>query len=389
MIRRGVSSTDWLPPTASARQPAAEVDQTRDGAGRPGSRMPAGAPREADRSVNESRSATLTVGIPTFNRANLLAATIESVLSQSFTGFRLIVSDNASDDDTADVVRSFGDERIEFVRSERNVGSIGNLNRLIALAKTEFLVLLPDDDVLYPDHLRMAMALLETSPTVGLTHTAFNVIDAQSRIVRRVYPVASRSAMKIERHDQALDRLMVSRWPICFASVVYRTRAVVDAGGLKEEEGAFGDLQLWMRMALRWDFGYIAEPLAGFRLHAGAISTDVGARPGAASDASDLVRRHAQARFERRINFVENAPLAPGAAHRLSALAELQLLVDTAYVGVPTREVLMRLASLVGRYPRIASRHRLWRLVAAQLGGRRVRAAVWPTAAGHGRDRRS
>ena len=63
------------------------------------------------------------------------------------------MSDNASDDDTPDVVRSFDDGRIDYVRSERNIGAIGNINRLIALADTDFLVLLPDDDVLYPGHL--------------------------------------------------------------------------------------------------------------------------------------------------------------------------------------------------------------------------------------------
>ena len=95
----------------------------------------------------------LTVGIPTYNRSGLLREAIESVLAQTFTDFRLIVSDNASDDDTAEVVRSFGDERIEYARSEHNIGAIGNFNRLIELADTEFLMLLPDDDFLYPDHL--------------------------------------------------------------------------------------------------------------------------------------------------------------------------------------------------------------------------------------------
>ena len=112
----------------------------------------------------------LTVGIPTFNRAAWLRETIESVLAQTFTSFRLIVSDNASDDDTPEVVRSFGDERIDYVRSERNVGPIGNLNRLIRLADTEFLVLLPDDDVLYPGHLGAAVEVLERlAPSVLCT----------------------------------------------------------------------------------------------------------------------------------------------------------------------------------------------------------------------------
>src|SRR5690242_9857238 len=141
----------------------------------------------------------LTVGIPTFNRARWLREAIESVLGQTFTGYRLIVSDNASEDDTPDVVRSFGDERINYVRSEVNVGAVGNLNRLIALANTEFLLLLPDDDVLHPGHLGATVELLERFASVGLAHSAYEEIDAGSRVIRAMNPWTCRSTVTIER----------------------------------------------------------------------------------------------------------------------------------------------------------------------------------------------
>ena len=186
----------------------------------------------------DTQPVKVTVGIPTFNRAGWLRESIESVLAQTFADFRLIVSDNASDDDTPEVVRSFDDERIHYVRSERNVGPVGNFNRLIALAETEFLVLLPDDDVLYPGHLAATIDVLERFDTVGLVHSAFEFIDAQSRVVRGVEPLGSRSPVKIDRRDRALEYLMVSDWGLCFPSVAYRTKAILEAGGLREEAGA-------------------------------------------------------------------------------------------------------------------------------------------------------
>src|SRR4051794_29148747 len=92
-----------------------------DGAGTPKRTVPA-VPRVA-------------VAIPTFNRSALLKVTIESVVAQSFANFRLIVSDNASDDDTPDAVRSFGDERIDYVRAEHNIGAPGNFRRVLELAE--------------------------------------------------------------------------------------------------------------------------------------------------------------------------------------------------------------------------------------------------------------
>jgi glycosyltransferase involved in cell wall biosynthesis len=318
----------------------------------------------------------LTVGIPTFNRAALLRETIESVLAQSFTSFRLIVSDNASDDDTPEVVRSFDDERIEYVRSAHNVGSIGNLNRLIGLAETEFLVLLPDDDILYPGHLGAAVEVLQRFETVGLVHSAFNMIDERSRVIRRVDPVASQSPVMIERREPALERLMSSPWGLCFPSVVYRTEALVQAGGLREQEGPFGDRQLWMRMALEWDFGYLAEPLAGLRIHPNRVTTGVGAERARSSDEDERVHLYAQVIFERRVDFLDEAPLEFQTKESLRALATLHLLIESAALGRPWREVAARLANLVWTYPRILLRRALWRLVVAQLGGRRARSAL-------------
>ena len=317
----------------------------------------------------------LTVGIPTFNRAGWLAETIESVLVQPFTGLRVIVSDNASDDETPEVVRSFHDERIDYVRSDHNVGAIGNLNRLIGLADTEYLMLLPDDDVLYPGHLGAAVEVLERFPSVGLVHTAFDLIDRQSDVLRSIHPLRSRSPLTIERHDLALERMMVSNWPICFSSVVYRTKAIVDAGGIRREDGPFGDLQLWMRMALDWDFGYIAKPFAGFRVHPETASRSIGTQQGVTSDGRELILLHARTRFHRRMSFLDGAGLETRRTQRLRALAVLQLLIDSASLGLPLREATGRLANLVRTYPRLVLRPALWRLVIAQLGGRRTRSA--------------
>ena len=198
----------------------------------------------------------LTVGIPTYNRSGFLREAIESVLAQTFTGFRVIVSDNVSDDDTPEVVRSFRDERIDYLRTERNIGPIANLNRLVTLAETEMLVLLPDDDVLKPGHLAAAVEALERFETAGLAHSACDLLDARSRVVGSMAPLPTRGApVRLEQGEHALGRMMVSDWPICFSSVAYRTRAIIGAGGFRQDEEPFGDLQLWMvhgdRLGLR------------------------------------------------------------------------------------------------------------------------------------------
>ena len=242
------------------------------------------------------------------------------------------MSDNASDDDTPDVVRSFDDDRIHYVRSQRNVGSIGNLNRLIALAETEFLVLLPDDDVLYPGHLAAAVDVLERFETVGLVHSAFDFIDAQSRVIRNVNPAGISLAGEdraTRSRSRAPDGLgLGALFPVGRVSNRRRSSRQVDCERKKEP---FGDRQLWMRIALDWDFGYIAKPLVGFRIHPETITSEH--RGPTRSDV----------RWARAVSSVLADPSSsnawtsstmprwsPGAARRLRALAKLQLLVESA-----------------------------------------------------------
>ena len=331
----------------------------------------------------------VTVGIPTFNRAEWLAEAIQSVLAQTFTSFQLIVSDNASDDGTPDVVRSFTDGRIHYVRSERNIGSIGNINQLIALANTELLVLLPDDDVLYPDHLKAVVELLDRFETLGLAHSAYERIDVQSRVIARVEPVVCRSPVKVERSDRALERLMVSNDFLCFPSVAYRTKAIVDAGGFQEELGPFCDRELWMRMALTWDFGYVASPLVGQRAHAGTVTRNVAGEQGVTCDERERFRLYSQMNFQQRSGFLDKAPLGPERTKRLRSLAALQLLVDGANAGLPFSKMASRLGGLVLTYPGMVTRPALWRFVVAQLGGRRVRSVLRGASSRHQRPLKS
>jgi hypothetical protein len=331
----------------------------------------------------------VTVGIPTFNRAELLAGAMESVLRQTFTGFRLLVSDNASDDDTPDVVRSFGDERIQYVRTEHNVGPTGNFRRVIDLAETEFVLILPDDDVLYPDHLQATVDVLDRRANVGLVHTAFDLLDDRSRVTGSHFPLDPRSPETIEKRDDVLERLMVTDFPICFSSVLYRTEAIVAAGGLREDEGPYGDIQLWMRIALDWDFGYVAKTLAGFRIHENTTTTTIGPQHGVTSQGPELDVLHAQMRFDRRTAFLDTAPLDARATQRLRALATLNLLAARASRGLPWGEAMAAQAKLVSTYPRIVQRPAFWRLLAAQLGARHLRSALRKAFSGRNRIERS
>jgi hypothetical protein len=178
------------------------------------------------------------------------------------------------------------------------------------------------------------------------------------------------------KRDRALEWMMGCRSALQFPTIMYRTKAIVEAGGLREEEEPFGDLELWMRIALNWDCGYIAKPLAGFREHVETRTRTITAEDGVTLDGRSRVFLYSQIKFQRRMHFLDEAQLASPTTNRFRALATLQLVVETAASGLPWTEAAARLAKLVRTYPRILLRPALWRLVVAQLGGRRTRSAL-------------
>ncbi|MCX6030226.1 MAG: glycosyltransferase family 2 protein [Chloroflexi bacterium] len=106
----------------------------------------------------------VTVIIPTYNRADLLCEAVQSVLDQTYQDFAILISDNASSDNTAEAVACFGDPRIHYHRRPANVGMKENFRLAIAQAETEFVATLPDDDLYLPEHLQSGLDALASHP---------------------------------------------------------------------------------------------------------------------------------------------------------------------------------------------------------------------------------
>jgi glycosyltransferase involved in cell wall biosynthesis len=97
-----------------------------------------------------------TIGIPTYNRANFLKRSLACALDQTHSDVEIIVSDNASPDDTSEVVKSFGD-RVRYHRNPTNLGATANFERALELASGDFFSWLQDDDLIHRDFVRRAL----------------------------------------------------------------------------------------------------------------------------------------------------------------------------------------------------------------------------------------
>lgn len=111
--------------------------------------------------------APVRIGLPTFNRAASLERAIVSVLEQTWSDFELVISDNASTDETEAISRSWvkRDERVRYLRAAENRGPTANFNALFAeCSQARYAMMLADDDWLDPDYVELCRAELEARP---------------------------------------------------------------------------------------------------------------------------------------------------------------------------------------------------------------------------------
>lgn len=128
--------------------------------------------------------------------------TIKSVLDQSFTDYEIIVSDDCSTDETAEVVHAFGDARIRYFRNDRNLGYGGNLEAGAAHATGEILYLLGHDDLLLTGALERTHEAFCSDPAIGLvTRPYYWFMQDPSRPVRAVPPYDATRDVILSLHD--------------------------------------------------------------------------------------------------------------------------------------------------------------------------------------------
>ena len=122
--------------------------------------------------------------VPTFNRAHALGRTLDSLLQQTFRNFELLIVDNASSDETAEVVGRFDDPRIRYYRNSRNLGMYPNWNRCLDLSRGEYVAIYHDHDLYDPRIVERAVAILNSHPEVSFVYTGVRTIDRAGRNVR-------------------------------------------------------------------------------------------------------------------------------------------------------------------------------------------------------------
>lgn len=238
----------------------------------------ASALRASEKRVGRLRnpnSPKISIGLPVFDGEQYLDGAIESIVSQTYPDFELIVADNCSSDASLAIARRWQerDRRIRVIESAVNLGAAPNFNRVFAEARGKFFKWAACDDLIEPEFLQKCIDRMEENPATVLVYSDAMDIDERGDAIGLIYD--TEMDMKTDSSDPVLrfrDLVLCNHSCISVFGLIQR-EALARTGLIDSFVGS--DRALLVQLALMGPFSKIAEPLILHREHAGRSTRSV------------------------------------------------------------------------------------------------------------------
>lgn len=209
----------------------------------------------------------VSIGMPVYNREPYIPAVLDSVLSQTYRDFELLISDNASTDKTEAICREYAarDSRIRYVRNATNLGLAGNYNSVFRLAVGEYFRWVAGDDLCAPESLAACVEVLDRRPDVVLCYPKTGIIDAEG-----IYQGGYDDNLHLD-DERPSDRFIRAFRQIGLVNVHFGLmRSRILGQTCLYHPGPGGDYAFIYELALHGKFVEIPRELFYRRLHAGS-----------------------------------------------------------------------------------------------------------------------
>ena len=202
-----------------------------------------------------NNSPFFSIVIPTYNRARFIDEAIASVLSQNFNDFELIIVDDGSTDTTSEVVESFHDNRIIYIKKINEERAVAR-NTGARKAQGAYVNFLDSDDCLYSHHLSVAYEFLKKEASAEIFHLAYDVKDASGKFLRNMQRISN-------INKQIINGNVLSCNGVFIRKDVLLKHAFNEDRSLSSLE----DWELWIRMSARFRFFHVNEITSTIILH--------------------------------------------------------------------------------------------------------------------------
>ena len=212
---------------------------------------------------------TVSVIIPTYNRANLIEKAIKSVLKQIYKDFEIIVVDDGSTDNTGEIIRGFKDKRVRYIKKyKENKGSSVARNIGIKVARGKYIAFLDSDDEWLPEKLDKQIKVLQSeSPEVGVVYSNLLYIDENGKNMSKF--------RNPKKEGYIYEDLLGNNYVGTDSTLLIRKECFNRVGLFDDLLNTQQDWDMWIRIAKYYRFVLIKIPLVKYRLHSNQISRNL------------------------------------------------------------------------------------------------------------------
>lgn len=210
--------------------------------------------------------ALVSICVPTYNSSKYIEECLDSITNQSFKDFEIIISDNASTDNTIEIIKSKNINNIKIYENNFNIGMAKNFNRVCSFASGKYIKLLPSDDVLHRHNLKQSLEAFENYKNISLVMTSKNLIDEKGE---KIITNFSKFKTGLYEGKYVIKKILKSgRNPLGEpAFALFRKIDFENSGGFNEDFDFLLDIDLWIRLLNLGDLFYIEKCLGSFRIH--------------------------------------------------------------------------------------------------------------------------
>lgn len=207
--------------------------------------------------IMDVNSPLISVIIPAYNCQATIAETLHSVFRQTYSDIEIIVVNDGSNDRTLDILKDCQDARLHVV-SQANAGVSASRNHGMKIAKGDFVAFLDSDDLWFPEKLSEQMTALQNSPESAVAYSWTDYIDQAGAFLRKGY--------YCNFSGNVYHRLLLGSFLESGSNPLIRSSALKTVGGFDESLRTCEDWDLWIRLALEYEFIVVPQVHVQYRV---------------------------------------------------------------------------------------------------------------------------
>jgi len=223
-------------------------------------------------------SVEISVLMSAYNASKYLRAAMDSILTQTFANFEFIIVNDGSTDATENIIRSYTDNRIVYVRNDTNLGLIESLNKGLDLAKGKYIARMDADDIAMPERLQDQLAVFREHKEIVAVGSDYYLLSGETL------------NMEVNINDSDYQKTILL-FATCFAHPTVMIKNIFKETGLRynKEFNHTEDYKLWTDLSFHGDFYNVGKPLLKYRSHPTQVSVQ---NRSTQFDLSDSIRRN-------------------------------------------------------------------------------------------------